>query len=116
MFLWLQSPRFRFIGPGIRSGRTRRRVRLSGGDGVCRSCAEYYASDEFAAQCFCGFNRLVFVLSGRALDRVGPAGASGYLAVMAFVAVAPNITRPTSLLLNVFVASIASFQFYRAGH
>jgi len=47
---------------------------------------------------------------------VGHGGASGYLAVMAFVAVAPNITRPTALLLNVFVASIAFFQFYRARH
>jgi len=47
---------------------------------------------------------------------VGHGGASGYLAVMAFVAVAPDITRPTALILNVFVASIAAFQFYRAGH
>lgn len=44
---------------------------------------------------------------------VGHGGASGYLAVMAFVAVAPNVTRPTALLLNVFVASIAFLQFYR---
>ena len=47
---------------------------------------------------------------------VGHGGASGYLAVMAFVAVAPNVTRPTALLLNVFVASIAFFQFCRARH
>jgi uncharacterized membrane protein YfcA len=47
---------------------------------------------------------------------VGHGGASGYLAVMAFIAVAPNVTRPTSLLLNVFVASIGTFQFYRAKH
>ncbi len=47
---------------------------------------------------------------------VGHGGASGYLAVMAFLAVAPEITRPTALVLNVFVASIAAFQFYRAGH
>ena len=47
---------------------------------------------------------------------VGHGGASGYLAVMAFVAVAPNITRPTALLLNVFVASIAFLQFYCARH
>ncbi len=47
---------------------------------------------------------------------VGHGGASGYLAVMAFLAVAPDITRPTALLLNVFVASIAAVQFYRAGH
>jgi uncharacterized membrane protein YfcA len=47
---------------------------------------------------------------------VGHGGASGYLAVMAFIAVAPGVTRPTALILNVFVASIAAFQFYRAGH
>ncbi len=38
---------------------------------------------------------------------VGHGGASGYLAVMAFVAIAPDVTRPTALLLNVFVASKA---------
>lgn len=47
---------------------------------------------------------------------VGHGGASGYLAVMAFLAVAPEITRPTALVLNLFVASIGAFQFYRAGH
>lgn len=47
---------------------------------------------------------------------VGHGGASGYLAVMALLAVAPEVTRPTALLLNVFVASIAFVQFYRAGH
>ena len=47
---------------------------------------------------------------------VGHGGASGYLAVMAFLAVAPEVTRPTALVLNLFVASIAAFQFYRSGH
>lgn len=47
---------------------------------------------------------------------VGHGGASGYLAVMAFVAVGPAVTRPTALVLNVFVASIAAFQFYRSGY
>src|ERR1044072_6300512 len=47
---------------------------------------------------------------------VGHGGASGYLAVMAFLAVAPDITRPTAFVLNVFVASIAAFQFIRAGY
>ncbi len=46
---------------------------------------------------------------------VGHGGASGYLAVMALLAVAPEITRPTALVLNVFVATIATIQFYRAG-
>ncbi|MCY7374819.1 MAG: sulfite exporter TauE/SafE family protein [Pyrinomonadaceae bacterium] len=47
---------------------------------------------------------------------VGHGGASGYLAVMALLAVAPEITRPTALVLNLFVASIAFVQFYRAGN
>ena len=47
---------------------------------------------------------------------VGHGGASGYLAVMAFLAVAPEVTRPTALMLNLFVASIGTVQFYRAGY
>ena len=46
---------------------------------------------------------------------VGHGGASGYLAVMALLAVAPEITRPTALMLNVFVATIGTIQFYHAG-
>src|SRR5688572_3737784 len=46
---------------------------------------------------------------------VGHGGASGYLALMAFLAVAPDVTRPTALILNVFVASIGTIQFYRLG-
>lgn len=47
---------------------------------------------------------------------VGHGGASGYLAVMAFFAVGPEVTRPTALTLNIFVASIAAVQFYRSGY
>ena len=47
---------------------------------------------------------------------VGHGGASGYLAVMAFFAVQPEVVRPTSLTLNLFVAGIAAVQYYRAGH
>ncbi len=47
---------------------------------------------------------------------VGHGGGSGYLAVMAFFAVAPNVTKPTALALNIFVAGIATFQFYRKGY
>lgn len=46
---------------------------------------------------------------------VGHGGASGYLAVMALFAVEQSIVRPTALILNLFVSSIAAFQFYRAG-
>ncbi len=47
---------------------------------------------------------------------VGHGGGSGYLAVMAFFAVAPNVTKPTALALNIFVSLIAAIQFYRRGH
>ena len=47
---------------------------------------------------------------------VGHGGASGYLAVLALLAVAPEVSRPTALVLNLFVASIAFIQFYRAGN
>ncbi len=47
---------------------------------------------------------------------VGHGGASGYLAVMAFLSVAPEITRPTALSLNVIVSAIALIQFARLGH
>ena len=47
---------------------------------------------------------------------VGHAGASGYIAVMTLAGLAPEFIRPTALLLNILVASLTSYQFYRAGH
>jgi len=47
---------------------------------------------------------------------VGHAGASGYIAVMALSGLAPETIKPTALSLNLLVASIASWQFWRAGH
>jgi hypothetical protein len=47
---------------------------------------------------------------------VGHAGASGYIAVMTLVGVAPSVVKPTALVLNVLVATIASLQYRRAGH
>jgi len=46
---------------------------------------------------------------------VGHAGASGYLAAMALLSVEPAIMKPTALCLNILVASIATYQFARAG-
>lgn len=45
---------------------------------------------------------------------VGHAGASGYLAVMALVGMSGVLMKPTALILNVFVATIATVQFVRA--
>ena len=47
---------------------------------------------------------------------VGHAGASGYIAIMTLFGVAPIVIRPTALVLNILVASIGSFQFWRAGY
>lgn len=47
---------------------------------------------------------------------VGHAGASGYIAVMSLLSLAPSVIKPTALSLNILVASIATWQFYRAGH
>jgi uncharacterized protein len=47
---------------------------------------------------------------------VGHAGASGYIAVMTLLAVAPQTVKPSALALNILVASIGSWQFARAGH
>jgi uncharacterized membrane protein YfcA len=47
---------------------------------------------------------------------VGHGGASGYLALMALFSFAPAMMKPTALLLNIFVAGIAFFHYYRAGH
>jgi uncharacterized protein len=46
---------------------------------------------------------------------VGHAGASGYIAVMSLFGIAPTIIKPTALILNIFVACIASWQFWRMG-
>ena len=42
---------------------------------------------------------------------VGHGGGSGYLAVLAIAAIAPEQMRPTALLLNIFVASLATWKF-----
>ena len=47
---------------------------------------------------------------------VGHAGASGYIAIMSLLSMSPTVIKPTALALNILVASIATFQFVRAGH
>ncbi len=46
---------------------------------------------------------------------VGHGGASGYLAVMALLGIAPDEMRVTALVLNLFVSAIAFIQFWRTG-
>jgi uncharacterized membrane protein YfcA len=47
---------------------------------------------------------------------VGHGGASGYLALMALFSIAPDIMKPTALLLNLFVSGTAFIQYYRGKH
>jgi uncharacterized protein len=47
---------------------------------------------------------------------VGHAGASGYIAVMSLFSLAPSVIKPTALVLNILVACIGTWQFWRAGH
>jgi uncharacterized membrane protein YfcA len=46
---------------------------------------------------------------------VGHAGASGYLAAMALFGLAPAEMKPAALVLNIFVATIGTMKYVRAG-
>lgn len=59
---------------------------------------------------------LLFFLAALLYSSVGHAGASGYLAVMAFIGLAPAVMRPTALVLNLLVATIGARAFIAAGH
>jgi len=59
---------------------------------------------------------LLIFIAAVLYSSVGHAGASGYLAAMALMDVEPAVMKPAALVLNVFVASIGTFRFWRAGH
>ncbi len=59
---------------------------------------------------------LLVFLTALCYSAVGHAGASGYLAVMAILGMAPASMRPTALVLNLLVAMIGTIQFARAGY
>lgn len=58
---------------------------------------------------------ILFFVVAILYSSVGHAGASGYLAAMALLGMAPEHMRPTALALNILVGSIGLFRFYRAG-
>jgi uncharacterized protein len=58
---------------------------------------------------------LLFFAAALLYASVGHAGASAYLAAMSLVGIAPDVMRPTALVLNLFVASIVIVRFHRAG-
>lgn len=45
---------------------------------------------------------------------VGHGGASGYLAVMALFSLAPEMMRPTALMMNIAVSSLAVYFYFKA--
>ena len=56
-----------------------------------------------------------FFLVALLYSSVGHAGATGYLAVMALVGIQPALMKPTALMLNILVASIATYKYYKNG-
>ena len=58
---------------------------------------------------------LLFLVAAVLYGMVGHAGASAYLAIMALLSMAPEVMRPTALVLNILVASIVTLRFGRAG-
>ena len=59
---------------------------------------------------------LLIFIAALLYSSVGHGGASGYLAAMALFGVAPDVMKPTALVLNLIVASIGTIRFYRAGY
>lgn len=59
---------------------------------------------------------LCFLAVAVLYSSVGHGGASGYLAAMTLLSIDTPLMRPVALTLNVLVASIGAYQFYRAGH
>jgi uncharacterized membrane protein YfcA len=58
----------------------------------------------------------LFLLIAVVYSSVGHAGSSGYLAIMALLSFAPETIKPTSLILNIVVASIASYKYIKANY
>jgi uncharacterized membrane protein YfcA len=54
-------------------------------------------------------------LAAALYSTVGHGGASAYLAIMAIFAVAPETMRPTALALNLIVAGLGGWRYWRAG-
>ena len=57
----------------------------------------------------------LFFIIASLYSSVGHAGSSGYLALMALLSFAPETIKPSSLILNIIVASIVSFKFIKEG-
>ena len=58
---------------------------------------------------------ILFFVGAALYASVGHGGASSYLAVMGLFSFTPSVMKPTALALNILVAAVATFKFYRAG-
>ncbi len=61
------------------------------------------------------FYALIFI-TAVLYSSVGHGGASGYLAIMAIFSVTPDNMRASALILNLFVAGISFYSYYRGGY
>ena len=59
---------------------------------------------------------VTFLLLATLYSVTGHGGASGYIAIMALLGMAPQEMKPIALSLNIIVSLIATIQFYGAGH
>jgi uncharacterized protein len=58
---------------------------------------------------------ILFFVGAALYASVGHGGASSYLAIMGLFSLSPDVMKPTALALNILVASVATFKFYRVG-
>lgn len=58
----------------------------------------------------------LFALVAALYSSVGHGGATGYLALMAFMDMPPHVMSTTALVLNLLTAGISCFVYARAGH
>ena len=59
---------------------------------------------------------LLILIAALLYSSVGHGGGSGYLAAMALFGLAPDVMKPTALVLNLIVATVGTIRFARAGH
>lgn len=59
---------------------------------------------------------VLIALAALLYSSVGHGGASGYLAAMALLGVAPAVMKPAALTMNIFVAGWVAWRLYRAGY
>jgi uncharacterized membrane protein YfcA len=57
---------------------------------------------------------VLFFIAAVLYSSVGQAGGTAYLAVMAFMSVSTAVMKPTALVLNILVATVATLRYARA--